>query len=57
MWIYGQRVPIVVWAPDVIDPQDHVERVMLADLAPTVQGFTGLTQPLQMTGRTLTTPG
>src|SRR5205823_5063746 len=35
VWIYGQRVPIVVWAPDVIDPQDHVERVMLADLAPT----------------------
>jgi 2,3-bisphosphoglycerate-independent phosphoglycerate mutase len=29
----------------------------LADLAPTVLGFMGFTQPLQMTGRSLTTPG
>ena len=29
----------------------------LSDLAPTVLGFIGFTQPLQMTGRTLTTPG
>jgi 2,3-bisphosphoglycerate-independent phosphoglycerate mutase len=28
----------------------------LADLAPTVLGFMGFTQPLQMTGRSLTTP-
>ena len=28
-----------------------------SDLAPTVLGFIGFTQPLQMTGRTLTTPG
>jgi 2,3-bisphosphoglycerate-independent phosphoglycerate mutase len=29
----------------------------LADLAPTVLGFMGFTDPLQMTGRSLTTPG
>jgi 2,3-bisphosphoglycerate-independent phosphoglycerate mutase len=29
----------------------------LADLAPTVLGFMGFAQPLQMTGRSLTTPG
>lgn len=34
VWMYGQRVPILVWAPGLIEPQDHVERVTLADLAP-----------------------
>jgi 2,3-bisphosphoglycerate-independent phosphoglycerate mutase len=29
----------------------------LSDLAPTVLGFMGFTQPLQMTGKSLTTPG
>jgi hypothetical protein len=34
-WMYAERVPIVVYAPDLIRPSDHTERVTLADLAPT----------------------
>ncbi len=40
-WMYGERVPIVVWSPGVIEPQDHDERVTLADLAPTTAGLIG----------------
>jgi hypothetical protein len=35
VWMYGERVPIVVWSPGRVAPQDHAERVTLADLAPT----------------------
>jgi hypothetical protein len=35
VWFYGQRVPIVVWAPGIVPPFDSTERVTLADLAPT----------------------
>ena len=44
VWMYAERVPIVVWSPNRIEPQDHVERVTLADLAPTtarLMGFDG----------------
>ena len=44
VWMYAERVPIVVWSPGRIEPQDHVERVTLADLAPTtarLMGFDG----------------
>ena len=44
VWMYGERVPIVVWAPGLVEPQDHEERVTLADLAPTtatLMGFDG----------------
>jgi hypothetical protein len=44
VWMYGQRVPIVVWSPGLIDAQDHDVRVSLADLAPTtarLMGFDG----------------
>ena len=47
------RVPLVVTDTEVT-LRDAGE---LADLAPTVLGFMGFTQPLQMTGKTLTTPG
>ena len=36
VWMYGQRVPIVVWAPGIVPPIDSDERVTLADLAPTL---------------------
>jgi hypothetical protein len=41
VWMYGERVPIVVWSPGRIEPQDHEERVTLADLAPTTAGLIG----------------
>jgi Type I phosphodiesterase / nucleotide pyrophosphatase/Sulfatase len=41
VWMYGQRVPIVVWSPGLIEPQDHDERVSLADLAPTAARLMG----------------
>ena len=40
-WMYGERVPIVVWSPGRIEPQDHVERVTLADLASTTARLIG----------------
>jgi 2,3-bisphosphoglycerate-independent phosphoglycerate mutase len=46
-------VPLVVTDPEVT-LRDTGE---LADLVPTVLGFLGFTQPLQMTGKPLTTPG
>jgi 2,3-bisphosphoglycerate-independent phosphoglycerate mutase len=46
-------VPLIV-----TDPQVTVrDNGQLADLVPTVLGFLGFTQPLQMTGKPLTTPG
>jgi hypothetical protein len=41
VWMYGERVPIVVWAPGLVEPQDHQERVTLADLAPTTARLMG----------------
>jgi hypothetical protein len=41
VWMYGERVPIVVWSPGRVEPQDHDERVTLADLAPTAAKLMG----------------
>jgi hypothetical protein len=41
VWMYGERVPIVVWAPGLVEPQDRTERVTLADLAPTAARLIG----------------
>lgn len=41
VWMYGERVPIVLWSPGRIEPQDHDERVTLADLAPTTAALMG----------------
>jgi 2,3-bisphosphoglycerate-independent phosphoglycerate mutase len=46
-------VPVIVTDTEVTLTQGGE----LSDLAPTVLGFMGFTQPLQMTGRSLTTPG
>src|SRR5207244_12896551 len=46
-------VPLIVTDPQVT-LRDTGE---LADLVPTVLGFLGFKQPLQMTGESLTTPG
>jgi 2,3-bisphosphoglycerate-independent phosphoglycerate mutase len=45
-------VPLIVTDPEVT-LKDTGE---LADLVPTVLGFLGFKQPLQMTGKSLTTP-
>ena len=41
VWMYGQRVPIVVWSPGLVEPLDSVDRVTLADLAPSTAKLMG----------------
>ena len=41
IWMYLERVPIVVYAPGVVEPADNVDRVTLADLAPTTAQLMG----------------
>jgi len=41
VWMYGQRVPIVVWAPGLVEPIDSTDRVTLADLAPSTAKLMG----------------
>jgi Type I phosphodiesterase / nucleotide pyrophosphatase len=42
VWLYLERVPIVVWAPGIVPAgADHVDRVSLADLAPTTAAMMG----------------
>lgn len=36
VWMYLERVPLVIYAPGRLDPADSTERVTLADIAPTV---------------------
>ncbi len=48
VWLYLERVPLFVWAPGIVEPADHTERVTLADLAPTtarLMGFDGFRAP------------
>jgi len=52
-WMYGERVPIVVWSPGRIEPQDHTERVTLADLAPTTAALIGFDEFRARDGRVL----
>jgi len=41
VWMYAERVPIVVWSPGRIEPFDSTDRVTLADLAPTTAKLMG----------------
>jgi hypothetical protein len=44
VWMYLERVPLVVHAPGRVDPSDDTTRVTLADIAPTtaaLMGFAG----------------
>jgi hypothetical protein len=62
LWMYLERIPLVVYGPGIVEPYDSVERVSLADLAPTTAnliGFDGLRERaggvlpgLTTTGRT-----
>jgi hypothetical protein len=42
VWMYLMRVPLVVHAPGIVQPMDSVERVTLADLAPTTASLIGV---------------
>jgi hypothetical protein len=53
VWMYAQRVPIVVWCPGLIEPPDHDERVTLADLAPTTAALIGFDRFRAAGGRRL----
>jgi hypothetical protein len=57
VWMYLQRIPLVAYGPGRIVPADSVERVSLADLAPTsarLMGFDGW--PTDRQGRDLGVP-
>lgn len=41
IWMYLERVPIVVYAPGIVVPSDDEDRVTLADLAPTAAQLMG----------------
>ena len=41
VWMYLERVPLLVYAPGRVDPSDDATRVSLADLAPTTATLMG----------------
>jgi hypothetical protein len=41
VWMYLERVPLVVYAPGIVAPSDSEERVTLADIAPTIAQMIG----------------
>lgn len=41
VWMYLMRIPLVVYAPGIVERIDSVKRVTLADLAPTTAAFIG----------------
>ena len=48
VWMYLERIPLLVYAPGIVDASDNADRVTLADLAPTtahVMGFEGFQAP------------
>ena len=54
VWMYLERVPLVVVAPGLVSPSDSEERVTLADIAPTIAGLIGFDGfPADRDGRSL----
>jgi hypothetical protein len=41
VWMYLERIPLLVHGPGIVEPSDSVERVTLADLAPTTAHLIG----------------
>ena len=41
VWMYLERIPLVVYGPGIVNPSDSAERVSLADLAPTTARLIG----------------
>ena len=57
VWMYLERVPLVVYAPGRVAAADNTDRVTLADIAPTVAGYIGLDDwPADRAGRPLIAP-
>jgi hypothetical protein len=42
VWMYLERVPLLVYGPGIVEPSDSEERVSLADLAPTTAQLIGM---------------
>lgn len=53
VWMYLQRIPLVVYGPGIVEPSDHGDRVTLADLAPTTASLIGAEWPSGRDGRVL----
>ncbi len=54
VWMYLERVPLLVYAPGIVEPSDSEERVSLADLAPTTAQLIGMEDwPRDRDGRVL----
>ena len=54
IWMYLQRIPLVVYGPGIVEPSDSEERVSLADLAPTTAQLIGFDAwPSDREGRVL----
>jgi Type I phosphodiesterase / nucleotide pyrophosphatase len=54
VWMYLERIPLVVYAPGLVEPSDSDERVTLADLAPTTAELIGFDEwPADRDGRAL----
>jgi Type I phosphodiesterase / nucleotide pyrophosphatase len=57
VWMYLERVPLLVYAPGRVTAADNTDRVTLADITPTVAGYIGLDDwPADRAGRPLITP-
>ena len=41
VWMYLERIPLVVYAPGIVRASDNTDRVSLADLAPTTASLIG----------------
>ena len=48
VWMYLERVPLAVYAPGIVGPSDSVERVSLADIAPTIAHLMGFEDVLKL---------
>jgi Type I phosphodiesterase / nucleotide pyrophosphatase len=54
VWMYLERIPLVVYGPGVVETSDSVDRVSLADLAPTTAELIGFDDwPGERPGRVL----
>jgi hypothetical protein len=55
VWMYLERIPLAVYAPGFVTPGSSVERVTLADIAPTLASWMGFSEwfGLQREGRPL----
>ena len=53
VWLYLERVPLVVWSPGLIPASDSADRVSLADLAPTTAALMGFSDYAAVDGHVL----